>query len=641
MDSGVNTASVTPTLHASTAEGDLIFCAHASSDRGDDITLDGATGYTDLEEVFHTADGNFIRMEVAAKIAGASESDPTFSTSNQGVGDVQIAQCATFRGTLNTVTGIVAHVNEADSVGTAGQVQYPSLTVTTDNTVVLIIGSKQTSWASVDAEAGFTEIGEPATTGGDDVGLIWNYVIQTTAANISAGNWTANTETVTGGSDVGIAISLKEAAGATAPTVTSGLACDTLDANGFDCDATADETGTLYAVANRSSDSAPTCTQIQAGQNSAGGAALEADNVANTADVEATVQFVGLSARIAYRVDACFTNAGGDSAVTSDTDQVRGANTGYSIVQLTTLAATGWPDLSNDLVFDLADDETYWGSTLEIASGDWVEIADETAAGCELTQEADGDIVLNPLGTDPDCTESPDTITLNQVQDATTGNLFVAASGTTPDQYEGSPDTLYVNNDAPQESDPDNDDISIQTGEAFSLDLNTISFDPEAGQLTAFDKGSGLVTGLSQSGTGNMTVSGTVADMDENEAGVAITWAFYDPAGNELEVAMTQWPLDTWTLPNFVGTHYETVLSTASGPPAFMSVQDPGSDPIFGCDSSETPQDDEEVYTQTPVASTEVESGASLEIGVALSALCVIGGGDADGVSGGFINLEL
>ena len=80
--------------------------------------------------------------------------------------------------------------------GSAQNIAYPAITLDEpDQCVVLIGGWKQDDWTSVATPAGFTEIDEPASTLGDDAGIVWDRQVQTTAADVAAGSFV-----VTGGS---------------------------------------------------------------------------------------------------------------------------------------------------------------------------------------------------------------------------------------------------------------------------------------------------------------------------------------------------------------------------------------------------------------------------------------------------------
>lgn len=76
----------------------------------------------------------------------------------------------------------------------AQNIAYPALTITQDHLVILIAGWKQDDWTSVATLAGFTEISETSSTTGDDAGIVWDRVLQTTATDVPAGSFV-----VTGG----------------------------------------------------------------------------------------------------------------------------------------------------------------------------------------------------------------------------------------------------------------------------------------------------------------------------------------------------------------------------------------------------------------------------------------------------------
>jgi hypothetical protein len=100
-----------------------------------------------------------------------------------------IAQMVAFR-SVDTVPLSVALA----STGSAQDIFYPPLTVTQDRCLVVVAGWKQDDWTSVATLAGMSEAGEPVATAGDDAGQVWDYVGQTTKANILGGTFV-----VTGG----------------------------------------------------------------------------------------------------------------------------------------------------------------------------------------------------------------------------------------------------------------------------------------------------------------------------------------------------------------------------------------------------------------------------------------------------------
>jgi len=69
---------------------------------------------------------------------------------------------------------------------------------------------------------------------------------------------------------------------------------------GHDISTTLDEDGTIYAVRLASGSAAPSSAQVKAGQDSTGSPAFEAQNVAATASVQASMTFNGASASTSY-----------------------------------------------------------------------------------------------------------------------------------------------------------------------------------------------------------------------------------------------------------------------------------------------------------------------------------------------------
>jgi hypothetical protein len=189
-----NTVGVSPTVHASTATGDILFLLAS----GPATRTLAVTGYTEL----WSQSGAGSTTYLMGKVAGASESAPTVQFSG-GAGGI-IAQLATFRG--GTIT---AHATGTFSTGTATNITFPSLTISQANTLALILGVKRAGgWTSVDNVSGFTEIAEPDN---GTQGIVWNYQIQTTATNVTGSTWTVNGGA--SGTYVGQTISFLEASG--------------------------------------------------------------------------------------------------------------------------------------------------------------------------------------------------------------------------------------------------------------------------------------------------------------------------------------------------------------------------------------------------------------------------------------------
>lgn len=197
------------------ATGDLVLALVGQKNSTDYTTIaeSGAT-YTRLLGLNGSSGSS---LTLWGKIMTASEADPTFTSSDTTAGRTLIGQAHTFRGTLNTVSGIVAH-SATGSGATAAAITTPALTVTTDNTVVVALGIRENQWAAEDiaALATMTKIGQPERTSSPQVAAIWNYVIQTTATNIASGTWTSTANTT---DYAAIVVSLLAAAAAGQPTM--------------------------------------------------------------------------------------------------------------------------------------------------------------------------------------------------------------------------------------------------------------------------------------------------------------------------------------------------------------------------------------------------------------------------------------
>ncbi|MEW8139328.1 MAG: heparin lyase I family protein [Candidatus Thiodiazotropha endolucinida] len=86
----------------------------------------------------------------------------------------------------------------------------------------------------------------------------------------------------------------------TPPVFTAGPAAANPTTSGHDIQATLDEDGTIYAVRLPDGAAAPSSAQVKAGQDSTGSPAPEADSVAATASVQASITFSGGAAGIPY-----------------------------------------------------------------------------------------------------------------------------------------------------------------------------------------------------------------------------------------------------------------------------------------------------------------------------------------------------
>lgn len=260
----VDGGSHTPTLGGTTNAGDLITCA-VTQRAATDYTTITASGYTTS---YGKTNSNSGTVALLTKIAAGGDADPSISSSDTATGHTIISQCAVWAGALNTVTGIVAHSNSAENTG-ATSIAMPSLTVTTDNTLILAIGGKANDWNAenpiIGASDALTELGQPERTSSAQTGLVWAYRIQTTAANVTTGDVTLTENTANTQS---IIVSLKAAA--VTPLYTSDPAIQSRTTSSIVFRATTDTTGTRYGARLTDGSATPTCDQLEA-QTATGG----------------------------------------------------------------------------------------------------------------------------------------------------------------------------------------------------------------------------------------------------------------------------------------------------------------------------------------------------------------------------------
>lgn len=186
-------ASVTPGIPASVATGNLLLVLAAIRNSGTGLPV-VPSGYERIPAF--PADSN---VQLFGKVATSSgEVAPTI-TFTAGVANADTsAQMCRVAGAFSSPTEAFV-VSNAQLNASAQDIAYPAINlvvpnVNLDNCLVLHIGWKADDWTSVATIASSTEIGEPDTTTGDDQGLVWDYRIQTTAADIAAGTFV-----VTGG----------------------------------------------------------------------------------------------------------------------------------------------------------------------------------------------------------------------------------------------------------------------------------------------------------------------------------------------------------------------------------------------------------------------------------------------------------
>jgi hypothetical protein len=320
-DNDTNDNAITPTAHASTTSGDLIlFVWHRGHDAADGGALTAGTavtGYTNIEFLQNAATTGelsvYCRIATGSDAISAVPPDGTDAT-----GDMHIGQTLTFRGTLNTCTGIVAHTNETTNTAQNGTLTNPALTITTDNTLLAVFGSKKgVAWSTgIDVlttdSFGWAEVIDFSTLSGEDGSLGADYVIQTTAANLSAGSFTVVGDVA--GTTQSIALSIKSSP----PAFTTGPAAGDPDITSIPTTFTTDiNAAPVEGVACIDGSGPPSATQIKNDQCSGGGGAnahFDENTVGGVAD---GATFTGLTGSTTYDLHFVAVNGSGDSAVAS------------------------------------------------------------------------------------------------------------------------------------------------------------------------------------------------------------------------------------------------------------------------------------------------------------------------------------
>lgn len=187
--------TLSPTIHGSTSEGDLLLL-HLQWSRRSGLFNPAPSGWTQLaRDPFGTGNG---MGAIYAKIAGPGESSPTINIPGSAAGDnyvVGIAQVATFRNVFLSPLAVNS-IPSADQTAATNNIDFPGVTVSQNNVLVVIFGGSSAAWTSVATVSGFTDIDDPtANLSPRDASLCWQYQVQGDATDVSAGVFV-----VTGGS---------------------------------------------------------------------------------------------------------------------------------------------------------------------------------------------------------------------------------------------------------------------------------------------------------------------------------------------------------------------------------------------------------------------------------------------------------
>jgi hypothetical protein len=192
-------------LPPSYAVGDLLVLAALARTSSETITVDN--GYS----LIHKSTGS--GQSLFGKIATSSEVAPTATYSGT---TRHVAQIAAFRGVDTNFTS--PNATAQSSLGSNTALNYPALTPTVDNCLVLYFGryTQNTTGSNLSSDpiSGFTEIGDVHENQGttSSVYFVWDYQIQTTATAISSGSWPL-LSTPDGNTQQTIAVALAAASG--------------------------------------------------------------------------------------------------------------------------------------------------------------------------------------------------------------------------------------------------------------------------------------------------------------------------------------------------------------------------------------------------------------------------------------------
>jgi hypothetical protein len=178
-------------------------------------------------------------------------------------------------------------------------------------------------------------------------------------------------------------ITITAAASAPAFTVQPTVSSETETA--FTLSYTASASSTFYAVACLKDSTAPTISQVKAGDCTGGVDALAAVSEAVTG-ADTTVLGGSLDDPL-YDIYAVLNNGSGDSGLATLVDKWLDAPAGYQYTLLTSIAANGW-----------VADVNAAGASPAIAVGNVVKIVTTSdPTGCPVTQEADGNATLGSV----------------------------------------------------------------------------------------------------------------------------------------------------------------------------------------------------------------------------------------------------
>lgn len=407
--------------------------------------------------------------------------------------------------------------------------------------------------------------------------------------------------TITWGASVGqthAAIILELDASSNAPSFSAGPTV-TAATDGYTIGGTITGSGTLTveAVGCAPGDAAPSNAELEAGQCGGGNAALL--NASEVWTTGVANDFLLAASNKPPRMDVYVAGTDGttDTSVSSFADQNRSARSGFALVTMASVSATGVCDL-----------DSYF--TPDCAIGDVFEYEDDTneSADCNVAFDTAGDFTLTPVAPGDCDGKQTFEISYEDETSATTG-LFSAPASV---GIFSADDTICVNNTAPEEDTALEPFAVVVDDPIETVDFRTIITDPDTDTLSYAVTSGTLPTGLTLNSVGTLDGTPTV----ESEAGVAITVTGTDGCGDFATTSFTIYPVDTWTVPNLED------LNSAESAAAIVAAAPWRADlvglTIAGetCDTEHTAGD---VVSQDPAAAAEAGAYDNIDVTLALS----------------------
>jgi len=178
----------TPGMPAGVATQDLLLVLGSSRDTNNDpeLFLSGVSSAAYSEWI------NGINFKLWAKVHSGSETAPAVNFAN-GAGDTCISQMAAFRGKFgdldSQLMGVALRSNDSQQ-----NIPLPSIDSRQTNVLVIYVAWKADDLTSAAMPTGFTQIGAPSSTAGNDASMVWGYQVISTATKLPPATFT-----ITGG----------------------------------------------------------------------------------------------------------------------------------------------------------------------------------------------------------------------------------------------------------------------------------------------------------------------------------------------------------------------------------------------------------------------------------------------------------